>query len=153
MMPKPKEGCDLAYVPLDSSFLRSTVLEHGPVVVACWTLILASADKMGETDINPTTLAGLLRISKEEVKKAWEVLTSPDPDSHNREYEGRRLIAIPDGKWKLASYDKYQSRASRAAATARQAKYAERIKHRDQIANGTTDTASAFAQVDYEEVE
>jgi hypothetical protein len=141
----------MPYVPLDSSFLRSTVLEHGPVVVACWTLVLASADKLGETDINPTTLAGLLRISKAEAKDAWEVLTSPDPDSHNREFEGRRLISIGDGKWKLTSYDKYQAKASRATATARQARYAERVKNRERLSRGQQDTASAFADMENEE--
>ena len=44
----------MSYTPLDSGILTSSVLANGPDVVAVWTLILASADKLGETEITPT---------------------------------------------------------------------------------------------------
>jgi hypothetical protein len=123
----------MSYTPLDSDFLTSTLLQEGPDVVSVWALVLASADKLGESGMQPTVAASLLRISVERADAAFAVLTQPDPRSRNREYEGRRLVPTDDGGWFIVSHQKYQKRASRANATKRNARYEARKKGLDQL--------------------
>jgi hypothetical protein len=99
--------------------------------VAVWALILASADKLGESDMQPSIAASLLRISDERAVAAFAVLAAPDPGSKNKEHEGRRILPKEDGRWLLASHAKYQFLASRAAATKRQREYEARQKARE----------------------
>lgn len=116
----------MPWTPLDSGLMTSTLLKEGPDVVAIWALLMASADKVGESVMTPSSAASLLRISDDRAKAAWLILTSPDPESRNQEYGGRRMVPTEGGKWFLTSHEKYQHLASRAAATERQRKYEAR---------------------------
>jgi hypothetical protein len=118
----------MAYTPLDSDLLTSTLLKEGPVVVSAFVLILASRDRFGETSLQPATVASLLRIADDEADEAFRVLSSPDPLSRNRDSEGRRIIPIEDGRWRIVSSEKYQYRASKAAATERQRRHREKAR-------------------------
>lgn len=118
----------MAYTPLDADLLTSTLLKEGPVVVSAFVLILASRDRFGETSIQPATVASLLRIPDEEALEAFRVLSEPDLLSRNREFEGRRIVAIEDGRWRIVSSEKYQYRASKAAAAERQQKHRDKVK-------------------------
>lgn len=121
----------MPYTPLDSDLLTSTVLKEGPDVVACWMLILASMDKLGETSLQPSAAASLLRISDARADKAFEVLARPDRRSRNQEHGGRRILKRPGGMWAIVGAEKYQQKASRAAATERQRRYVERKAKRE----------------------
>jgi len=98
------------YAPLDSEALFSSAFMEGPLPWAVWTAILASKDKDGLTSLNPTALARMWRVDEEEVQKAWDVHTSPDPKSKNKEYQGRRLIPTEDGRWLVVSHAQYRER-------------------------------------------
>lgn len=113
----------MSYTPLDSDFLTSTMLKEGPDVVAIWTLLLASTDKLGQSSMQPAAAASLLRISDERAEAAFSILAAPDPKSRNKDEEGRRILPADGGKWFIVSAQKYQWLASRAAATIRQRKY------------------------------
>lgn len=121
----------MSYTPLDSALLTSTLLRNGPDVVACWVLLLAGCDKLGETDMQPSTAAGLLRISDERADKAFEILSAPDPKSRNKAHDGRRIIPLGEGRWRVVSHQKYQWLASRARASQRQRKYEANKKARE----------------------
>ena len=127
----------MSYTPLDRSFLTSTLLKEGAMVVACWTLILAAADKNGESDMQPSAAASLLRVSDEETEKAFAVLEAPDPKSRNEESQGRRIIKLDNGHWQVVSHGKYQALASKAMAHARQKKYDQNKRVRER---GMSDT-------------
>ena len=118
----------MAYTVLDSEFAASTMLKHGPDVVAIWMLLLATTDKLGESYMQPSAAASLLRISDDRALVAFEVLQSPDPASKNSEMEGRRIVRQGNGKWLVVSHGKYQARASRSWATERQKAYLRRVK-------------------------
>jgi hypothetical protein len=126
----------MSYTPLDRGLLTSTLLKEGPDVVAVWALILASADKLGESDMQPSAAASLLRIPDDRAEKAFEVLASPDHRSKNKEFEGRRILRQEDGKWLIASHSKYQALASRDNANKRQARYEANRKAREAAAEG-----------------
>ena len=117
----------MAWNPLDSDLLSSSILINGPDVVALWTLLLASADKHGESYITVPFVASALQISKERVKAAFEILQAPDLDSRNKELEGRRIVKTDDETgWLIVSHAKYQDKISADRAAMRAAAYRER---------------------------
>src|SRR5687768_9687180 len=89
----------MSFTPLDSDFLTSTLLKEGPDVVSVFALILASADKLGESSMQPSIAASLLRIPDERAEAAFATLAAPDPRSRNQEQEGRRILPREDGRW------------------------------------------------------
>jgi len=111
--------------------LQSTILKEGPVVLAVWTLILASKDKFDETRITPSAIASLLRIDDAIVEQAWELLSSPDPKSRHKDYEGRRIVATGEGTWFVVTGDHYQALASKASKEARKVKYEQNVAARN----------------------
>ena len=131
----------MAYTVLDSEFAGSTMLKHGPDVVACWMLLLATTDKLGESYMQPSAAASLLRIDDERANRAFEILQAPDPGSKNREFEGRRIIRQENGKWLVVSHGKYQARASRSWATERQKAYLRRRKAQEDLIGAGVDAA------------
>lgn len=130
----------MSYTPLDDSLLTSTLLKEGPDVVAVWALILASANKLGESGMQQSVAASLLRISDERAEAAFQTLAAPDPCSRNQEQGGRRILPCKDGRWLIVSHQKYQWLASRAAATERQRRYELRQKERDRTGAATEST-------------
>lgn len=121
----------MSYTPLDGGIVTSTLLRNGPDVVACWILLLATCDKLGESSMQPSAAASLLRITDERAKAAFAVLMAPDPDSRNKDQEGRRILPLKGGGWHVVSYQKYQWLASRARAAQRQRKYEANKKARE----------------------
>jgi len=113
----------MAYTPLDSNFIFSTIVSEGPDVVATWVLLLASKDKFHESELQAPAVAKLLGIPVDRADAAFACLLAPDPRSRHREHDGRRIIRQASGTWLIVTGDKYQERASRAAAEARKLKY------------------------------
>ena len=119
----------MSYGTLDKSLLSSSLLDHGPIPVAVWTLILAEKDKYDVTTLNPRTVAKLLRMPLEDAEAAWEVLTSIDLESSNKQENGKRLIPYGEGKWLVVSHAKYAKEHSLARKRERDAEAQQ--KHRD----------------------
>ena len=99
--------------------------------MATWALLLASADRLGESHLTVPFVASVLRISDERAEAAFAVLTAPDKRSRNKDQEGRRLVEVPGG-WLLVSHAKYREKASRMGAADRQARYLARMKARQE---------------------
>jgi len=121
----------MSWTPLDDGLLTSTLLAEGPVPVAVWALILASADRYGVSKLQPTAAASLLRISDDEARKAFEVLQGEDTWSRNEAHHGKRIIKTEEGYWAIVSYEKYRKMASKQMAAERQRKYEERKRAAD----------------------
>ncbi len=121
----------MTWNPWDDSLLSSSILAEGPDVVATWALLVASANRFGVSDLTIPAVASLLRISDERSGKAFDVLSSPDKYSRNKEENGRRIIRMEDG-WLLVSHAKYREKASRMGAADRQARYLARMKARQE---------------------
>jgi hypothetical protein len=125
----------MAWTPLDNSFLQSTLVGHGPDVIAVWTLMLASKDKFHRTEITASFMARVMGVEEERVNKALEILTAEDPGSRNKEFGGRRVVNEGDGVWFIVSGEKYQHRASKASALDRQKKYDRNVAARKKNAD------------------
>lgn len=121
----------MAWNPLDDGFLTSTVLKLGPTPVAIWTMLMASADKHGNSKLTPVAAASLLRIAEPEARAAFKALGSPDEDSRNTDDEGRRIVLNTDGTWHLVSHQKYRRMASKAAAVQRTLKWRDRKRAKE----------------------
>jgi hypothetical protein len=118
----------MSWNPLFLDLLTSSVLAEGPVVVATWALLIASADRYGESDLTPPAVASLLRISDEEADRAFEVLASPDKRSRSRTHEGRRILRTEEGRWILTTHAQKRRLASKDAAAERQRRHRERLR-------------------------
>lgn len=128
----------MSYTPLDDGITMSTVsICGGPVVLAVWTVIMASTDQDGVTKLTPRALEALWSKSRdpltlEAIEAAWEYLASPDEGSANKDHAGRRIVPTDDGRWLVVSHEKYRERHSgtryRALAADRQARKRDRDK-------------------------
>jgi hypothetical protein len=135
----------MKWTPLDEDLVTSTILHHGPDVVAIWALVLASKDRYHESSLTPIACASLLRISDERARVAFEILASPDPDSRSTESEGRRIEKLDNGNWLIISGEKYQKRASKLGALE---KAAERQKrHRDKAKEETKKAVATIPKI------
>jgi hypothetical protein len=114
--------------PLFASLLTSSVLAEGPTVVAVWMMLLASADRYGESDLTPPAVASLLRISTEQAAAAFEILASPDRFSRTLDCEGKRIVRTAEGRWLIVSHTKHRRLASKEAAAERQRRHRERVR-------------------------
>lgn len=121
----------MTYTPLDSDTLFSSVMWLGPDAVGVWYSILASKDQDGVTALNPHTLANIMRCDVAVVQAAWDKLAAPDPDSHNTEHEGRRIVPTKDGNWFVVSHQKYRDKHSGAAYRERGAVRKRRQRERE----------------------
>ena len=121
------------YTKLFSSIVTSTIwCEDAPTRIV-WIAMLAMADSEGRVEGAIPGFANLARVSIEEMRKAVEVLSAPDPDSRTPDNEGRRIVAVPGG-WVILNYRAY--RDTRDADVRREqnrlAQATFRAKHKDE---------------------
>lgn len=95
------------FTKLFSTIIHSTVWRAEPHVKIVWITLLAMADRLGRVEASLPGLADAARVSIDEAEAALTVLSSPDPYSRTRDYDGRRIRAI-DGGWQLLNYLKYR---------------------------------------------
>jgi len=74
--------------------------------------LLVMADVDGCVNKTAESIARHTNVPIEEIKAAIEFLSSPDPESQNKEHDGRRLIPIEEGRswgWRIVSYAHYRN--------------------------------------------
>lgn len=73
--------------------------------------LLALANRDGEVDMTPEAIARVTSVPLERVLSVLERLSSPDPKSRNPNEDGRRIIAIDEGRewgWRIVNYHHYR---------------------------------------------
>lgn len=91
------------------SMYEGSMYGAGLAVFAVWGYVLSHAwVGRGRLDLNPKLLANTLGGTEEEVLGAIEYLTSPDPKSHFKANEGRRLVHEVGFKYFVPSWEYYQ---------------------------------------------
>lgn len=120
------------YAKVFSSIVTSSLwcMEHA--VLRIWIAMLTTCNSEGVVEGSIPGFASLCRVTIEEMEKAVQVLSSPDPHSRTQDFEGRRIEVIPGG-WRILNYKSYRDkgqekegskapfmRASRQRAKARQ---------------------------------
>jgi hypothetical protein len=95
--------------------------------------LLKLADREGAVDMTVEAIARRVNMPVEKVRFGIEELSKPDLESRTKDFEGRRLIPISDGRswgWFIVNYRKYrdlQDEESRRVAF-RDAKRRQRAK-------------------------
>jgi len=127
------------YCKLFASLYQGTLRGKSHEILV-FTNMLAHADQDGCVDKHFRAIADEVGLTVEEVKRAIEVLESPDPESRSPEKEGRRIERINDHRawgWKIVNYGKYRSIKSdedrRKANREAQARWREKQKGKNNI--------------------
>jgi hypothetical protein len=117
------------YTKLHSSILTSTVWCEDMPTRIVWITMLALAEADGLVDATVPGLANLARVPIEDVRRAIELFLSPDPDSRDQAFGGRRIERV-GGVFRLLNYEKYRYKDSpdhkREVEAARQRRHRER---------------------------
>lgn len=74
--------------------------------------MLAMADANGFIEASAGGLAHRARVSKDDCLAALETLASPDPESKNPDFEGRRIERVAGG-WAILSAQRYRDRRTK----------------------------------------
>ena len=88
---------------------QGSMVGAGSHVFSVWGYCIANADPESHTvDLNPVLLSTIIGESVERIEAAIEFLCSPDPNSHNDEHEGRRLLNTGGFEYFLVSHKIYR---------------------------------------------
>jgi len=95
------------YAKLFSCIVTSSVWCQDSATLRVWIAMLAMKNKQGDVEGSIPGFASLARVTIEEMRRAVEILSSPDPDSRTPDEEGRRILPIPGG-WHVVNHVKYR---------------------------------------------
>lgn len=129
----------MGYTKLYSSILASSVWHQPDHVLRMWVAVLALKDEKGVVSGSLVGLAHLAKLSIEQAENAIDVLTSPDPHSQSKEFDGRRMVPNPDGGWFVVNHYKYRDGGKSIDEVREKTK--ERVRrHREKgnVGNGVT---------------
>lgn len=99
------------YTKLLSRIVTSSVWVEPHTTLRVWIMLLALANRHGIVRGSPVGMTSMARVTREEFDAAMHVFLSPDPESTNKDYEGRRLECIPGG-WLLLNFPKIRDEVS-----------------------------------------
>lgn len=104
----------MAYTPLDSQIIHSSVWREADHIRLVWITMLAMANRDGYVKCSIIGLADAAKVPLEKAEHAIERLKSPDRYSSDRT-DGRR-IEETDGGWMILNFLIYRQRAQEAVA-------------------------------------
>lgn len=97
----------MSYGKIFSSAFTGSLVGSGPVVFAVWSYVIAHTVD-SQVEINPILVAAVLGCPAEDVKSAIAKLTAPDPQSRNKDHEGRRLLKEGEYAYRVVSHKIYR---------------------------------------------
>lgn len=100
------------YTKIFSTILDSTVWELSKEARLLWITMLVKKDR---NQVVISSIGGLAReavLTREEVERALEELSRPDPESRSKEFEGRRIVPV-EGGWFVVNGAKYRDMLSK----------------------------------------
>lgn len=103
-----------------------------------WITLLAKKNKEGYVRAALWALARDAGVTEDECREAVRVLESPDPESHSKADEGRRIRAV-DGGWMVVNHLMYRDMISKANQRAKQAAWQKEYRKRGR--NGQREAA------------
>ena len=121
------------YNKLFTKILDSSIwLEPSPTRIV-WLTMIAAMDENGFVQFaSIANLAHRAIVPLNEAKEAVKCLESPDDDSSDKEYDGRRIERV-DGGWMVLNAEKYRELVTRVIikeqTRARVAKFRERKRN------------------------
>ena len=95
------------FTKLFNTIVTSTIWQENDKTRIVWITMLAIADADGIVSASVPGLASVANVDVDSARAAVVTLTSPDPDSRTKDFEGRRIEPI-DGGWRILNYLKYR---------------------------------------------
>lgn len=96
-----------------SSMYEGSLYGAGAMVFAVWGYVIANfrPDKNlgGYVNLNPKMLAATLGEGVDDVQKAIDYLCAPDPNSRNKDRDGRRLVKIAEYDYQVVNGAAYRA--------------------------------------------
>lgn len=118
-----------SWTPLFSTIIDSSVWRQSKETRLVWITLLAKKNRDGFVRSALWALARDAGVSEEECRDAVRVLEAPDPESHCRDNEGRRIRAV-DGGWLVLNHFMYREMISRARLREKQALWQREYRKR-----------------------
>jgi hypothetical protein len=104
------------YNKLFAKILDSSIWLEEPATKVVWVTLIAAMDEDGFAHFSaPQNLANRAVLTLEETEAAIKILESPDPNSADKEFDGRRIERVPGG-WIVLNAKKYHDPTTRAIA-------------------------------------
>lgn len=98
------------YAKVFRTMFTGSMYGAGLHVFATWAWVLTHKDEQGLVEVNTRLVAAELGAEVEQIERAIEYLTSPDPDSRSPEEEGRRMIQVSQFGYRVVNHGKYRDR-------------------------------------------
>lgn len=120
------------FVKLFGSILDSSIWGEDNDTRILWITMLVMADANGVVRASTSGLVRRAHVSEEAFRRSIKILESPDLDSKNQDYGGRRVEKV-DGGWMVLNYKKY--REIRTMTQLRDAERQQRKRDRERDAS------------------
>lgn len=132
-----------SWTPLFSTIIDSSVWRTSKETRLVWITLLAKKNRDGFVRAALWALARDAGVTEDECRDAIAILEAPDPESHCKENEGRRIKPV-DGGWMVLNHHMYRDLISKANQRAKQAAWQK--EYRKRLKDGTRDAACLGAQ-------
>lgn len=145
-----------SWSPLFSSIIDSSVWKLSKEARLVWITFLAKKNRDGFVRASMWALARDAGVTEDECREAVALLEAPDPESHCKNDEGRRVKPV-DGGWMVLNHHLYRDMISKANRRANQAawqkEYRKRLKkgrHEAKCAGAGQAIVEGFAEQERE---
>lgn len=89
----------MGFTKLFEDIVKSSIWDEDDKTRIVWITLLALKDAHDFVRGTENWLAMAARVSLEECQRALKKLSEPDPSSHRKNNQGRRIMAKPGGWW------------------------------------------------------
>lgn len=141
------------YTKLFSEIIMSTVWRENDKTRIVWITMLAIRDRWHVVNASIPGLADAARVSISDCREALHILSSPDPDSRSKDFEGRRIKEV-DGGWLILNGEKYRNKMSlderREYNRIKQAEYRGKKKMSTSCVQFSTESAQTETETETE---
>jgi hypothetical protein len=143
----------MGYTKLFYDIILSTVWREKDPTRLVWITMLAMRNKYHIVEASLPGLADCARVSMEDCQEALRVLSSPDPWSRTKDFEGRR-IEEADGGWLILNGEKFRRRMSEEERREKNAIYQRNYRERKKnVSNDLTSKQSQHSKSKRESTE
>ena len=143
------------YVKLFGTIIFSSIWMEDHATVRLWITMLAMADETGYVKASRGGLAHTARLTPQEFKVSIDKLESPDLDSQDQDYAGRRVEKV-DGGWLVLNYKKYREIRTKKQMqdAARQRKRYDKLHQKDgEVSRTSRDITTTASEYESESVD
>jgi hypothetical protein len=123
----------VSYAKVFDSMLTSSVWQESHATVRVWLTMLLLKDQDGIVNAAVPGLAHAAHVTLDECQQALAVLSGPDPFSRTPTLEGRRIVQVDSGGWRVVNHEKYRELPSKAERRAYKRHHEQERRERQRV--------------------